>query len=344
MMKPRRVTSQDVARRAGVSRTTVSLVLNRVEGAQISPETAQRVLDAAKELGYVPDASAQALASRRTQVVGLVLARRRQNIRSDAFLSSTIMAVMDTLHETAFRLLIDVVEDSFDHDAYLRLVRAKHVDGIMLSGPRFDDEALGRLIQDGFPTVLMGRLPGSDLYSVDVDNIAAARSIVEHLTALGHTRIACITNAPASFTAALDRLEGYRQALAAANLPYDEALVRFGDFGPESGYQQMNDLLDSGVPFTAAFVASDVVATGTLAALRERGLRVPEDISVAGFDDVAMASYTAPPLTTVHLPISELARRSCLTLLNLIQGNPPEERHVVLDTHLVVRGSTAAPR
>lgn len=341
-MKSRRVTSQDVARRAGVSRTTVSLVLNRVEGAQISPETAQRVLDAAKELGYVPDAAAQALASRRSQVIGLVLSRRRQNISSDAFLSSTIMAVMDTLSQTGFRLLIDVVEDIFDHDAYLRLVRSKHVDGIMLSGPRFDDEALGRLVQDGFPTVIMGRLPGSDLYSVDVDNRQAARTAVEHLTSLGHTRIACITNAAASFTAALDRLEGYRQALAATELPYDEALVRFGDFGPESGYQQMNDLLDSGALFTAAFVASDVVAIGSLAALRQRGRRVPEDISLAGFDDVAMAAFTAPPLTTVHLPISELARQSCLTLLKLIQGNQPEERHVVLDTHLVVRKSTAA--
>ncbi|HZW05031.1 MAG TPA: LacI family DNA-binding transcriptional regulator [Anaerolineaceae bacterium] len=344
MAKLRRVTSQDVARRAGVSRTTVSLVLNRVEGAQISPETAQRVLDAAKELGYVPDAAAQALASRRSQVIGLVLSRRRQNISSDTFLSSTVMAVMDTLSQTGFRLLIDVVEDFFDHDSYLRLVRSKHVDGIMLSGPRFDDEAIGRLVQDGFPTVLMGRLPGSDLCSVDVDNVASARLAVEHLTALGHTRIACITNAAATFTAALDRLEGYRQALAAAGVPYDESLVRFGDFGPESGYQQMNDLLDAGASFTAAFVASDVVAVGSLAALRKRGLRVPDDVSLVGFDDVAMASFAAPPLTTVHLPITELASRSCLTLLDLIQGLVPAERHVVLDTHLVVRHSTAAPR
>ncbi|HPO57959.1 MAG TPA: LacI family DNA-binding transcriptional regulator [Anaerolineaceae bacterium] len=212
-MRSKPITSQDVARRAGVSRATVSLVLNQVESAQISPETAQRVFQAAQELNYVPVAAAQALVSRRSQCIGLVLSRQRHNIGSDVVLNHMIESVLDTLHPAGMRLMIDVVEDFFDHDSYLKLVRSRQVDGIILCGPRFDDEALGRLMDDGFPTVLIGRLPGSPVYSVDIDNVAAAREATAHLISLGRRRIACITNAQPIYAASIDRLEGYRQAL-----------------------------------------------------------------------------------------------------------------------------------
>ena len=140
-----RITSQDVADRAGVSRTTVSLVLNNTPGAQIREVTRQRVLLAASELGYVPDAAAQALASRQSQIIGLILIRTPQQIASDAFLTQTLDGLLECIHQQGMRLLIDIVEPQHQKETYLQLVRAKRIDGILLSGPRYDDEALNRL-------------------------------------------------------------------------------------------------------------------------------------------------------------------------------------------------------
>ena len=338
-MSAKRVTSKDVARAAGVSRTTVSLVLNNVQGIQISEETRQRVIETAQEMGYVPDAAARALASRHSQIIGLVLTRSPHHIASDGFLTQIIDGLLEACRQYGMRLLIDIVETKHQKEAYLQLVRAKRIDGIILSGPRFDDEALQALEEDGFPTVLMGQLPGKQFYSVDVDNRAAARMAVGHLLNLGHSRIACITNAPLSYTAASDRLEGYRDALLTAGLPYDESLVRFGHFDLDSGYTQMQGLLEVNPLPTALFVASDVVAIGAKAAIREHGLEIPGDIALVGFDDIPQARYVDPPLTTVHLPAFELARRASETLLQLIRGNRPSQKLVLLDTHLVIRGS-----
>ncbi|MCZ7553126.1 MAG: LacI family transcriptional regulator [Anaerolineales bacterium] len=274
-MAVNRVTSQDVADRAGVSRTTVSLVLNNVPGIQISDTTRQRVLQAAEELNYVPDAAAQALASRQSQVIGLVLIRTPDQIASDIFLTQTLDGLIKSVHKAGMRLLIDIIDPEHQEETYLHLMRAKRIDGIILSGPRSNDESLNALLDVDFPTVLLGQLPGSQFYSVDVDNRAAAHNAATHLLNLGHRRIACITNAPLSYTAANDRLSGYRQALETAGVPFDPPLVRFAEFDPESGYEQMNNLLESGSDFSAAFVASDLVAYGAIAATREHGLRIP---------------------------------------------------------------------
>jgi LacI family transcriptional regulator len=338
----KRVTSQEVADAAGVSRTTVSLVLNNVEGIQISEETRKRVIDAAQELDYVPDAAARALASRRAQIIGLLLTRSPHHIASDAFLTQILDGLINVIHCHNMRLLIDIIEPEHQKEAYLQLVRAKHIDGVILSGPRFDDQALRALEADGFPAVLMGQLPGTNLNSVDVDNRSAARQAVEHLVNLGHHQIACITNAPTLYTAAEERLSGYREALESNGLVYNEALVRHGDFSIGSGYQQMCDLVSSGAQFTAAFVASDEVALGAKAALRETGVRVPHDVALVGFDDLPMAYYTDPPLTTVHLPAVELAQQASELLLQLLKGRQVTKRKIILDTHLVVRNSCGA--
>jgi LacI family transcriptional regulator len=338
----KRVTSQDVATVAGVSRTTVSLVLNEVPGFQISPETRQKVHEAATQLGYVPNATARALASNRTQVIGLVFTRQPHHIATDAFLPQVIDGLLDVVRANNLRLLIDIVEPQHQEQAYLELARAKRIDGLVLSGPRLDDEALRNLEREGFPTVLMGRLPESDFCSVDVDNNLAARGAVEYLISLGHRRIACITNAPLSYSAAADRLSGYREALDAAGIPYDESLVRFGDFSPESGYACMNELLSDGASFTGAFVASDTVSLGAKAALREHGLLIPDDISLIGLDDISIARFTDPPLTTMRVPAEALAGHACTMLLRSLSGEPIPEKHLVLPTELVVRQSCRA--
>lgn len=345
-MSTKRVTGQDVAKRAGVSRTTVSLVLNDVQGIQISDETRRRVIEAAEELGYVPEASAQALASRRVKIIGLLLTRSPHHITSDTFLTQILDGLIDVVHEKGLRLLIDIIKAQHQKEAYLQLVRSKRIDGVILSGPRFDDEALKLLEQEGFPTVIMGRLPGMDGCSVDVDNCAAALRAVSHLINLGHRRIACITNAAPYYTAAEERLQGYRRALETAGIEYDPDLVRYGDFDPDSGYREMAELLarraSGDNAFTAAFIASDVVAFGAKAAIREGGLNVPQDIALVGFDDVPIARYTDPPLTTVKLPARELGRVAGDRLVRLIGGEKMPGTRVLLETQLVIRESCGA--
>jgi DNA-binding LacI/PurR family transcriptional regulator len=220
------------------------------------------------------------------------------------------------------------------------LLRAQHADGIVVSGPRFDDHDLLRLAHDGFPIVLQGWLPGLEAPSVDVDNVAGARRAVEHLIGLGWRRIACITNAPLAYTGAQQRLDGYRDALEAAGLPFDERLVTHAAFDAGSGHRAMATLLAQG-PVEAVFVASDVVAFGAIAAIREAGLRVPDDISVVGFDDIALAAFFDPPLTTVHLPAYDLGVAAGTALLDRVAGKPVPER-TLLPTELIVRSSTAS--
>jgi DNA-binding LacI/PurR family transcriptional regulator len=185
----------------------------------------------------------------------------------------------------------------------------------------------------------MGKLEGSNLFSVDVDNRLAAKQATQYLLELGHTKIACISNARPSYSAAPDRVLGYKDALTEAGITPDEGLIQYADFDPQSGFACMQTLLDSGKEFTAVFVASDNVAMGVKAALREANLRVPDDISIIGFDDIPWAKYADPPLTTIRLPAQELASGACLMLLDLMQGSEPKEQHKVLDTELIVRKS-----
>jgi len=338
----KRITSQDVADRAGVSRTTVSFVLNNVKGIQISQATRQKVFDAARELGYVPDAAAQALASRRAKIIGLVLTRSPHHIATDAYITQVLDELIEIVRRHGLRMMIDIIDPMHQKKAYLELVRAKRIDGILLSGPRLDDDALRSLEAQGFPTVLMGQLPGTDLCWVDIDNKVAAKSAVSHLIKLGHKQIACITNAQPSYAAAADRLNGYHQALEEADIAIDAALVRYGDFDMQSGYIQMSNLLDSGVPMTAVFVASDTVALGAKAAIRERGLIVPKDISLVGFDDLPFARYMDPPLTTVRLPMADLAREAGEMLINILNNHKSGCQRRLLKTKLIIRASSGA--
>ncbi|OGO34600.1 MAG: hypothetical protein A2W35_06305 [Chloroflexi bacterium RBG_16_57_11] len=337
-----RVTSHDVAKAAGVSRTTVSLVLNDVQGVKLRPETRQRVFQIAEQMGYVPNAAARALVSQRAQIIGLFLTRSSHHISSDAFITQTLEGLLEVVHQHDMRLMIDIIEPEHQKEIYLEMARAKRIDGILLSGPRLDDEALWVLEKEGFPAVLIGQLPGSDFCFVDVDNCASAEMAVAHLIQLGHTRIACITNANPAYTAAVDRLRGYQNALETAGIPFDHTLVRSGDFTVDSGYRQMKDLLDRGTQFTAAFVASDTLVLGAKAALVERNLRVPQDVALVGFDDLPFAQYMHPPLTTVHLPAVELARQACNLLICMLQGEQNCSQQMILDTRLVIRQSCGA--
>lgn len=337
----RRITSQDVADLAGVSRTTVSFVLNNDQRFSIRPETAQKVRDAASQLGYFPNASARALASNQTKTIGLILTRNPDYIASDPFLPQILGGLLDVLKENAQGLLIESVEPGEQQKTYLELTRAHHIDGIIMMTPRTDDTGLKALEDADIPVVLMGYIPESTLHSVDVDNRGAAEMAVHHLIELEHKRIACITNAPLPYTSAIQRLDGYKAALEKAGLPYYPALVREADFNSQSGYDQMKSLLESGQAFSAVFVASDNVALGAYRAIREAGRSIPEDLSVIGFDDIPLAEFVEPALTTVRMPAREIAQNSYHLLMRLMKRDFPESREATLPTNLVLRQSTA---
>lgn len=337
-----RITSRDVADLAGVSRTTVSFVLNDEKRFAIRPETAEKVREAAKQLGYYPNASARALASNLTKNIGLIISRAPQYIASDPFLPQILSGLLDALQQNSQGLLLEWVEPGQQLQTYLELTRAHHIDGMILMTPRLDDPGLRALEEADIPVVLMGYIPGSSLHSVDVDNLGAAETAVNHLLELGHTKIACITNAALPYTSATQRLDGYKLALQKADMVFDPALVREADFDIKSGYMAMKSLLESEQEFTAVFVASDNVALGIYSALGEVGLSIPDDVSVVGFDDIPLSSYIKPALTTVRMPAREIAQQSYHLLMRLMKRDFPDKREIILPTDLVLRQSTCS--
>jgi DNA-binding LacI/PurR family transcriptional regulator len=187
---------------------------------------------------------------------------------------------------------------------------------------------------------MMGSITGSKLPFVDVDNTKAAEKATSYLIGLGHRDIACISNAPPEYTAAPARVAGFKDALSRMDIPIIENLICYADFDPESGYECMKSMLQSGERFTAAFVASDNVAIGAKAAIREAHMRIPDDISLIGFDDIPWARYSDPPLTTIRLPAEALAQSACTLLLDMIQGNETrQDNHLTLETELIIRKS-----
>lgn len=330
-----------MAELAGVSRTTVSFVLNDVPGVKISAETRQRVQEAARELDYYPTAAARSLASGKTQRIGLVLGAGQERLAADAFLPSFLQGVTSSVHRRGYLLVLQMAEDLPSHEAYVRLIREQQVDGLIISGPRSDDVLLPELSEEGFPLILHGRLNGCDFPCVDVDNQSAASRAVSHLVGLGHRRIGFISNAPFSYSGARERLEGYKASIRESGIAFDSALVTTAAFLPESGRAAMGNLLRLRERPTAVFAASDVVALGAMSAVHEAGLAIPEDMAFVGFDDIFLAGEAHPPLTTIRVPAYGLGWTAAEILISRIEGDQSASS-VILETELVVRSSCGA--
>lgn len=335
-----RVTSQQVAKHAGVSRTTVSFILNDVPGVKFPQETKDRVLQAAEKLGYVPDAAARTLASGKTYTVGLVLCQA-EHLKVDSFISQAIYGLNEVCNQQGFRLLIESAADIDQAGTYQNLVRAKKIDGLVVINSRIDDKQLYQIIDDGFPTVLVGSVKHPKEYSIVHES--KSEQAVNHLISLGHKRIAHITLAPLSdHSVSYARLLDYRRALSKASIKSGDELVRFGNYSAESGFAAMQDLLRKKPYPTAVFAGNDTVAIGVMAAIQQKGLRIPDDIAVVGYDDIPVAAYTSPPLTTVRVPAVEPGKIAGEMVMTLLRGEEPEERVVRLESDLIVRESCGA--
>jgi LacI family transcriptional regulator len=337
-MVKKRVTINDVADLAGVSIKTVSRVLNQEPN--VRPKTAERVQEAARSLSYRPNLSARRLAANRSFVIGLLY----DNPQSD-YVTEFQYGSLSVCRQQGYHLLIhpcgaeaqDLVEEVLD------LHRQVMVDGFIVLQPVSDQEGLIEALLAAnicHVRISQRRLEGAPLVSVD-DQLAATK-MTEHLIQLGHRRIGFIIGRPDQ-SSSHDRLAGYRSALAAAGIAEDANLVEQGLYNFESGYAAARRLLVLNPPPTAIFASNDHMAMGVLTAAHEKGLEIPDQLSVAGFDDTPMARYAWPPLTTVRQPITQVARLSTELLVKRLRGDMTGERCHQLHSDLVRRASTAAP-
>jgi LacI family transcriptional regulator len=313
--------------------------LNNVPGVSISAATRQRVLDAAKKLHYSPNVAGKKLVSGKSYTIGLVLCQSAEQIFTDAFLPQVILGVEQAAMQQGFHVLLKPVDPN-DSGGYARLIAENHVDGIFLSGPRQDDRALMDLHRQGVPIMLMGQLPDTGIPFVDVDAAAGAELAAHHLIERGHECIGMITNAPLDYTSAQQRRDGYLKALRRAKLHTNKMLIKEGNYTPASGFEAMSALLQVTPRPTAVFVASDVVALGAILAIKESGLRIPKDLAIVGFDDIPLAEFYDPPLTTIHLPAFGLGWAGGERLIRIIQGEGLNDASLLLESKLITRQSS----
>jgi len=333
----RRTRAADVAEAAGVSQTTVSLVLNGRSG-HVSEATRQKVLATAESLGYHLNAPARQLASGVTQTLGLVVRQSSDQIAGDAFLAALLRGLASVARTAGYRVVVEPLGPS--DGTYEQLLRAQQVDALVVSGPRAEDEELVRLVNDGFPIVIHGSRPDLQVPSVDVDNEAGARLATEHLISLGHRRIACVIF-DLSFTSARERLAGYTAALRAAGIEPDPDLIAETGYRASDARVAATRLLEHH-QFTAVFAAADLTAAAVLGAVRATGRRIPGDISLVGFDDIPLAEFLDPPLTTIRVPASEVGEAVGRALLDRLAGNR-EATRTILPVELITR-SSVSPR
>ncbi|WP_336921981.1 LacI family DNA-binding transcriptional regulator [Aquipuribacter sp. SD81] len=331
-------TLESVAAAAGVSRATASRVLTG--SPRVSESARERVLAAARELSYVPNAAARSLVTRRSDTVAFVVCEPEEKFFSDPFFSTVLKGAHHVLAAHSLQIVFVVVSTDEDRDRLERFAAGGHVDAAMFVSLHGSEDMPTRLDALGVPVVMAGRSlhPGAaSLPVVDVDNAQGAVVATRRLLERGCRRVATISG-PTDMAGAIDRLDGWRRALAeAGRTPADEDVAE-GDYTVEGGHRAMQRLLDLSPPVDGVFVANDLMAAGALRAVADRGLAVPDDVAVAGFDDIPIAQATQPPLTTVHQPIEDLGRTMAQSLVASM-GGERAPLHVRLHTHLVVRAS-----
>jgi DNA-binding LacI/PurR family transcriptional regulator len=336
----RPVTTHDIAREAGVSRTTVSYVLSNRPGTSVGLKTRKRVLAAARKLGYVANSAAEMLVTGRSRSIGLVLSRP-ELISQDGYIPIMTYGFNEVCRERGYRLLMEAVHDPPGVDDYLDLAKSKRIDCMIVINPRKGDLALRKVIESKFPVLVWGSSLNPRESAIATREGRASYEATSHLISLGHKRIAHIGHASLEYVAVHRRLEGYRAALRAAKIPLDKTLFVEGDFTFASGYRAMKHLLTTAKP-TALFAGNDTIAFGAMLAIREAGLSIPEDLAVVGYDDLPVAAYACPPLTTVRTYAFEQGKLLAEFATALMAKERIGSRQNVLPLDLVIRESCGA--
>lgn len=327
-------TIREVASRAGVSPTTVSHVINNTRF--VSAEARQRVLDAMAELNYRPNVLARSLRRGETRTLGLILPDS-----ANPFFAEIARAIEDAAFSAGYNVILGNSENELAKEqVYVDVLVNKQVDGLIFVATGDHSPSLEHLTRNGLPVVVVDRrLSNLEVDTVLTDNLQGGLSAARYLLNLGHRRIACITG-PSNLTPSAERVIGYRRALEEHGLPVEENLIRKGDFHPRSGYLAAVELIRTQPPPTAIFICNDMMAIGALRALSEAGLRVPQDCSLIGFDDIELSSFTTPPLTTIRQDKAALAEAAVTLLLERIAEPDLPARTRILPTQLIERLST----
>jgi LacI family transcriptional regulator len=332
------VTLKDIAKRTGKSIPTVSRALGGFE--DISPTTRAEVQRVAREMGYVPNATALNLRKKRTNTLALILPSTRNLRFSDPFFSDFVSGVVEQAALLNFNIHISYHTLEDERQTYLNHIRSHSADGYILMRTQRQDARIELLQEMNVPFVAFGRTDGdNDFYLVDEDGRGAVHQLVNHLAGLGHTRMGFIAE-PQLYTKAYHRLQGFIDGLKSNGLPVIEELIVETRFRQPSGRSGAHHLLGLEQPPSAIVTCNDLIAFGAISEARELGLVVGRDVSITGFDDILLAEFASPPLTTVHLPGSELGMLVTEKLVRVITDGTFEPKHTILQPQIIIRQST----
>ena len=334
------LTLEDIGRMAGVSRATVSRVING--NTSVATDIRDRVMEVIRRTGYTPNVAARSLVSGRSGLIGLVIPSRVHSLFEDPYFSKLIQGISGASNRLGNTLSLFIFQSEEEETTlYPRVVTPGFLDGLIITATRMADPLLARVAVGEIPIVMIGRPDVEGVSYVDADNHGGARRAATHLSSLGYERIGLV-GAPVSTTAGVDRLNGFIEGLALNGRALHPSLRVDGDFSETSGYAAMQELIPRKPD--AVFVASDTMAMGALRALREAGVRVPQDIAVIGFDGLPASETSVPALTTIRQPVAETGSRAVHVLNDLVTGNAVAPVAEVMPVELVIRESCGASR
>lgn len=328
---------ETIAHRCGVSRSTVSRVINN--SPNVRPEVRERVLQVLQETNFQPNLAARSLAAGATHIIGLVIPINISHLFVDPYMPLLIQGISAECNARDYSVMLWLADPEYERRMVAQILHSGLIDGVIISSQLVGDPLIEALLDRHFPFVVVGRAATPhEVYSVDVDNTAGACRAVEHMLQSGRTRPVTITG-PSGSPAAADRLAGYREALRRSGFDPHPEWIAEADFTQEGGYEAMRRLVEHHPD--AVFAASDAMAQGALRAITEAGLRVPQDVALAGFDDMPFAAHMNPPLTTIHQPIEQMGRTAVNMLIDRLHNDERyQPERVLLPTELIVRESS----
>lgn len=328
------LTLEDIARLSGVSRSTVSRVINGDEN--VKEDTREKVMQVLRETNFQPNLAARGLAAGRTNVLGLVIPASVTKIFSDPYFPILIQGVSSACNALQYTVMLWLAEPEYERRMISQILHNGLVDGVIVTSMLMDDPIVNSLYTSKMPFVLVGRHPTLDVNYIDVDNVQGAAEATTHLILNCRKTIATIAG-PQNMVSGYDRYQGYLKALRSRQIPFRSELVFEGDFTEQSGYVAMQKLLASKPD--GVFCASDMMAIGAMRAIREADLRIPEDISVIGYDDLQISAREEPPLASLRQPVHRMGSLAAETLVDIIRHPSEKTKHILLPTELVIRAS-----
>ena len=331
-------TMKQVAEKAGVSTTTVSHVINNTR--VVSEDARERVLSVIQELRYIPSAVARSLKNDRTHTIGMMIPNN-----SNPYFAELIQGIEDAAFELGYNIILcNSYDDPKKQAAYIRVLMEKRIDGLILVSSGSDEDLSQLLANEVIPKVLVDReVSGVAADLIEADHVQGAYDATRYLISLGHTRIACVAG-PDTLLPSGGRVIGYQKALKEAGICLCEDYIVNSDFTSEGGFTAFQKLLTMTPKPTAIFASNDLMAIGGICAANQAGVKIPEDLSVIGYDDIALASYSTPPLTTIAQPKYQIGQLTAKTLVDRIIRPEAEVNRTMLKPELVIRKSTARPK